>query len=167
MPPSDYVARLRQRIGHDLLVLPSVTGVVRDKEDRILLVKHSDTRSWVAPGGSIDPDESPADAVVREVHEETGILVEPERVLGVYGGPDFQVHYDNGDRTSYVMTVFECRYRAGQLQPDGVETLECGYFSRDELQLLNVSAWVRIVLRNAFSNQESSFFEKTSWRPKQ
>jgi len=166
MSPSDYVARLRQKIGHDLLVLPSVTGLVRDKEDRILLVKHSDAGSWVAPGGSIDPDESPADAVVREVLEETNIWVEPVRILGVYGGPDFQVHYENGDRTSYVMTVFECRYYAGQLQPDGVETLECGYFSKDELELLNVSSWVRILLKSAFSGQESSFFEKASWRPK-
>src|SRR5262245_46644080 len=125
MPPSDYVARLRQRIGHDLLVLPSVTGVVRDKEDRILLVNHSDSRTWVAPGGSIDPDESPADAVAREVYEETGILVEPVRILGVYAGPNFQVHYNNGDLTSYVMTVFECSYSGGRLQPDGAETLEC------------------------------------------
>jgi ADP-ribose pyrophosphatase YjhB (NUDIX family) len=165
MPPSDYVSRLRQQIGHGLLVLPSVTGVIRDEKDRILLVKHSGARSWVAPGGSIEPDESPADAVVREVHEETGIVVEPVRILGVYGGPDFQVHYENGDRTSYVMTVFECQYCAGQLQPDGVETLECGYFSKDELEL-NVSPWVRIVLKNAFSNHESSFFEKASCRPR-
>ena len=77
MPISPYLERLRQQIGNDLLLVPSVTAIIYDREHRILLARHAENGVWVAPGGSIDPDESPADAVVREVWEETGLLVEP------------------------------------------------------------------------------------------
>jgi 8-oxo-dGTP pyrophosphatase MutT (NUDIX family) len=71
-----------------------------------------------------------ADAAVREMWEETGLLVEPVRIPGVYGGPEFQVTYSNGDKVSYLMIVFECRVTGVTIRPDRVETLELGYFSR-------------------------------------
>ena len=40
--------------------------------------------SWTLPGGGIDQGEDPRDAVIREVHEETGLDVHPGRVLEVY-----------------------------------------------------------------------------------
>lgn len=51
--------------------------------DRVLLARHADAGMWVTPGGSIDPHESPADAAVCEMWEETGLLVDPTRALGV------------------------------------------------------------------------------------
>src|SRR5574341_233876 len=106
MPISPYIARLRTRLGSTRLLLPSVTGIVYDVDDRILLVRQREGEIWSTPGGVIEPDETPADAVVREVREETGLLVRPDRVLGVFGGPGFVVRYPNGDESQYVMTVF-------------------------------------------------------------
>ncbi len=40
------------------------------------------SRWWVTPGGGIDPGESPLQAAVREVTEETGLVVDPARLLG-------------------------------------------------------------------------------------
>jgi 8-oxo-dGTP pyrophosphatase MutT (NUDIX family) len=48
----------------------------------------------------VDPDETPSDAVVREVWEETGLYIAPVRLLGVYGGPSCLVTYPNGERTA-------------------------------------------------------------------
>src|SRR5262249_13715290 len=106
MPISGHLARLRAQVGQQLLVLPSVTAAVRDDAGRLLLVRHSNGGVWVAPGGSLEPDELPADAVVRETWEETGLLVEPVRLTGVYAGPEFRVRYANGDEVTYVMSVF-------------------------------------------------------------
>jgi NUDIX domain len=62
VPISPYLAKLRRTLGSELLLLPSVTIIVFDEEGRVLLVQPSDVAGWVAPGGSIEPGESPADA---------------------------------------------------------------------------------------------------------
>ena len=159
MPISPYLARLRRTVGSELLVVPSVTIIVFDTARRVLLVQHSDVEAWVAPGGSIEPGESPADAVVREMREETGLLVEPLRVLRVYGGPEFRVTYRNGDQVDYVMTVFECRVVGGELRTDGIETLRGRYVPREDLGELELAKWAKIVLSQVFvqDGQEAYF----------
>ncbi len=119
---SNHLKELRAKVGHDLLLLPSATAIVFDDSGRMLLVRDADVDEWVAPGGSIEPNEAPADAVVREVWEETGLWVAPVGLIGVYGGSEFLVRYSNGDRVQYVMSVFECEVVEGQARPDGSET---------------------------------------------
>lgn len=165
MSMSGYLHGLRRKVGTDLLLLPSVTAICRDAASRVLLVKDAGTGVWVAPGGSLEPHESPADAAVRETWEETGLLVEPVRILGVYGGPEFEVSYPNGDRTSYLMTVFECRAVSGEARPDGHEIAEIGYFSREQLSSLTLSRWARIVLPEVFEAREAAWFAPARWTP--
>src|SRR5262249_29358729 len=129
MGMSEYIRNLRRNIGHTLLQLPSVTIINYDDRGQILLVKQADTGSWVTPGVAIEPGETPAEAAVREMWEETGLWIEPVRILGVYGGPEFVVRYANGDYASYVMTVFEGRTLAGELHPIDDETEDIAYFS--------------------------------------
>ncbi len=165
MPMSSYLRQLRTQVGSDLLLLPSVTGICFDEEGRVLLVRHAAGGTWVAPGGSIEPNEAPADAVVREMWEETGLLVEPTQVLGVYGGPAFSFSYPNGDRVAYVMTLFECRVIDGRAHPDGVETLELGYFSESDLANLKLSPWMEAVMPDVFGDLERAKFQAPTWQP--
>ena len=64
----------------------TVRVLVVDECDRVLLVGDSDpgngARWWITPGGGIDPGEDEVTAVVRELHEETGLVVAPSDVLG-------------------------------------------------------------------------------------
>jgi len=73
MAISPYIRRLREAVGSDLLLVPSVAGIIFDHDGRILLVRQADDGVWSTPGGAIEPNEEPADAVVREVWEETGL----------------------------------------------------------------------------------------------
>lgn len=145
--PSDYVLRLRDKVGHDLLVMPSVTVLLFDEQDRVLLVRHSDRGVWVAPGGMVEPDEDPEETARREMREETGVDVDLVSILGVFGGPEFRVTYRNGDQVGYVMTVYEARMLGGQPTPDLDETLDVGFFTREQVDALETAEWLPVVLR--------------------
>ncbi|MDP3937754.1 MAG: NUDIX domain-containing protein [Deltaproteobacteria bacterium] len=165
MPMSDHIRRLREKVGHARLLLPSVTALIFDEAGRVLLVEHADARRWVAPGGSIDPGEIPADALVREVWEETGLHVAPIRLHGVYSGPEFTVTYSNGDEVTYVMAVFECRILGGNMRPDNVETLDVRFFSQDEMSGIVVAPWLALVLADETRQDGKSGYQSPSWRP--
>jgi 8-oxo-dGTP pyrophosphatase MutT (NUDIX family) len=165
MAMSPYIRRLRDAVGHDLLVLPSVTGIVFDAQDRLLVVEDADTGTWVAPGGFIEPGEHPAETVVRELREELGIEVEPFNILGVFGGDGFEVVYSNGDRTSYVMTLFECRIVRGTPQPDGEELRHVRWVARDELAGLGLTGWAARVLPLVHEARRRPLFERACRSP--
>ena len=142
MGMSPHIQRLRAAVGSELLLLPAVTGIIFDDRGRILLVRHTESGVWTAPGGAVEPHETPSDAVVREVWEETGLYTAPVRILGVYGGPSCLVTYPNGDRTAYVMTVFECDVRGGALRAVSDETTDAAFVGADELSHYPTSSWV-------------------------
>jgi 8-oxo-dGTP pyrophosphatase MutT (NUDIX family) len=55
-----------------------------NKEGRVLAIRRRDNSHWEPPGGVLDRDESIPEGLVREVREETGLIVEPETLTGVY-----------------------------------------------------------------------------------
>jgi len=66
-------------------IIPCVGAVVTDAEGRLLMIKRGHEPAaglWSIPGGRIEPGETDAEALVREMLEETGLTVEPGRLLG-------------------------------------------------------------------------------------
>ncbi len=141
MAISPYVARLREKVGHDLLVLPSVAVLPRDEIGRILLVQIADTGQWATIGGAIEPDESPEEAAVREAEEEAGVVLALGALLGVVGGPEYRMVYPNGDQTCYVTTVFDAEVISGSPTPDGDETTAVSWWSPRALPVERMSAF--------------------------
>src|SRR5712691_11418981 len=165
MPMSEYVRRVRAKMGNEFLLMPSVTALVFDADRRVLLVRPSRRDNvWVAPGGAVDPDEAPQDALVREVWEETGLLVEPTLLRGVFGGPEFRVWYANGDEVAYVMAIYECRTVGGELKADQEEIAEARFFSLGDLASVTLSRWARLVVPDLMRNRGSQI-PPVSWRP--
>jgi 8-oxo-dGTP pyrophosphatase MutT (NUDIX family) len=165
MPMSDYVRRVRAKMGNEFLLMPSVTALVFDEQRRVLLVRPSHRDNvWVAPGGAVDPDEQPQDAVVREVWEETGLVVEPTELRGVFGGPEYRVWYANGDEVGYMMAVYECRATGGALRADGDEIAEARYFAPAELGAITLSRWARVIVP-AMIVTRGPVLPRVTWRP--
>ena len=107
---------LESDIAYALGVRPSVSAVIFDRRGRLLLQQRSDGGQWGLPGGSVEIGESLADAVRREVHEETGLDVTVRRLIGVYSDPALQVvRYPTGHVWHYVGVCFECRATSGTL----------------------------------------------------
>src|SRR5215470_819150 len=73
MPLSPYLARLRGRVGPELIMLTGVSACIFDEAGRVLLAHHVDSGIWALPGGAVEPDEDPAVAMAREAREELGI----------------------------------------------------------------------------------------------
>ena len=164
MPISDYLRDLRKRIGTSLVLMPSVAALVFDEQGRLLLARHAGNGIWSTPGGAIDPDEGPQNAVVREVWEELGLTVEPTRCLGSFGGPEFTITYENGDVVQYVITVFECRLVGGEIRPDGEEVTEARWVSAEELRDLRLSAWSAATLPTLMQHR-TAWVPPVTWRP--
>lgn len=131
MATPSYIKKLRQYIGHDVLLMPSVSALIFNDRGEVLLHQSSDDAKWYLIGGAIEPGENPADACVREVREETGLQVVPQRIVGVYTSPT--VVYPNGDRVIYVGTAFRCRVIAGEAHVADEESLAVQYFPIDRL----------------------------------
>lgn len=147
MPISPYLQSLREHVGNQLLLVPSVSAIIINDAGKILLAFHLDRQVWGTIGGAIDPFEKPEEAVIREVKEETGLTVEVERLVGVFSGPEFLVEYPNGDRTVYLAVAYLCRIIAGEPQPDGEEVSDIRYFSLSELTGLPMPAHVQILVQ--------------------
>jgi reactive intermediate/imine deaminase len=156
MPISDYMRNLRDKIGHEMLMIVDVAGVVVNEAGEVLLERRSDDGRWCLPGGALDPGEDLAEGVVREVWEETGVQVVPERISGVYSGPDFLVRYPNGDEAMIVSIVFACRPVAGEPHVHDEESLEVRYFAPDALPPLEARHQLRI--RQALRNDPRAHF---------
>ncbi len=65
-----------------------VFGIITDNEGRVLLCHRRDHDLWNLPGGAVEAGESPWDALVREIEEETGLRTKPVYLTGVYSKPD-------------------------------------------------------------------------------
>lgn len=100
--------------------------VVVMRENAVLLIKREDFEVWGLPGGEIEIGETPAQAAVREVFEETGLRVKLTRLVGLYTKPQWiTVNSSN--------VVFAGEVIAGELSSSSSETLNVAFFKYDRL----------------------------------
>ena len=148
MGMSSQLARLREVIGHELILLPSVSVIVVDDQGRLLLVRHTGDRDgWAVPGGAVDIGESPAQVAVREIREETGLQISQLQLLDVLGGTHYEVTYPNGDRVAYVTAVYQARIAGGIPVPDLEEISQLGWFTPAQLSGVDLNRFTRALLR--------------------
>ncbi len=149
---SPYIHDLRNRIQHDLLLMPGVGALIRDDRGRILVQLRAEDGEWSLPGGALEPGETPAQAVRREVLEETGLQVRPVRVAAVLGGHHFRNTYLNGDTVEYCVILFDCEVLGGTLSTADPETQSLEWFPPESLPSLSptLPAGVYALGREAF-----------------
>jgi ADP-ribose pyrophosphatase YjhB (NUDIX family) len=115
----------------------AVGAVVGDDAGRILLIKRADSGVWLYPTGWADVGYSPAEVVVKEVAEETGIVVDVLGLLAVLDGMQM------GLRLPMYSLVWHCRAVGGELAAHPLECSDVGWFAEDELPepLAGARAW--------------------------
>ena len=83
VPEEFILARFRDEIGH---ITPKVgtDAAIFNESGEILLMERSDGSGWCLPCGFVEPNESPAEGVIREVREETGLEIKVNQLVGVF-----------------------------------------------------------------------------------
>jgi 8-oxo-dGTP diphosphatase len=102
-----------------------VSGVIVDDQGRVLLAQRADNGHWEPPGGGLEPGETIAAGLRREVREETGLEVRPVKLTGVYK-----------NMTEGVVTLeFRCEMTGGELRTSD-ETTAFRWATQGELRSL-------------------------------
>ncbi len=156
MPTPDFILSLREKIGHDLLLLGGVAGVVRNSSGQVLLGRRSDTGSWALPSGILEPGEQPADGLAREIEEETCVVATVDSVVSVWTLPE--VTYPNGDRSQYLDVCFLCSYVSGEAAVGDGELTEVAWFDPGDLPD-DMGTGSRRKLALAMEHDGSAWFE--------
>lgn len=97
----------------------SANGIVINEYGDVLLVQRDDTRTLAPPGGACEIDEIPKHAAAREVREETGLLVYPIRLVGLYFLP--------AQPNPFLFLCYRCIPRGGKLS-NSAETPQADFF---------------------------------------
>jgi ADP-ribose pyrophosphatase YjhB (NUDIX family) len=101
-----------------------VFAAIFDESRRILCVKHEYGRKlWHLPGGGVEPGESVHEALRRETREETGYLIEPKGLIGVYSAPS----------RDDVVLFFEATITGREAWQAGEEISQVAFFGQGEL----------------------------------
>ncbi len=146
-----------ERIGKLGVLAIGCSAVIFDStKQKVLLTRRADNGQWCLPGGHMDAGESAAEACAREVWEETGLHVRVGRLIGVYSNPHRLIEYADGNRYHSVVLNFEAEPIDGKLSISD-ETTDCGYFSRAEIEGMDVMGHQRERIEDAFAAQTAAF----------
>ena len=101
----------------------AVAALVFDEQGRVLLFKHTYRKfEWGIPGGGLEYREQPADAMIREFREETGMTIEIEKLLTVVSARE----------DHHLSIIFLCKITDGEFKPSN-EISEIKYFDVNDL----------------------------------
>ena len=125
------------RIGKEgVLRIGASALVFDDSREKVLMTQREDNSRWCLPGGGMDPGESAAETCVREVLEETGLVVRVTRLVGIYTTPDILIEFPDGNKIQPVSFSFEAEITGGALGLSE-ETIDFGWYTVAEIEAMD------------------------------
>lgn len=112
-----------------------VRGYIK-KDDKILLVEDAKTKKWAMPGGYAEVGLTPKENVIKEVLEETGLVVESCDLIAVF---DTNLRKDIPQMFQYYKLIFSCTVTEGGLFKENIETSDMDFFTLDNLPPLSLN----------------------------
>jgi len=145
----------------------AVGAAVSNDEGELLLIQRADSGVWLYPTGWCDVGYSAAEVAVKEVEEETGIEVEPVRLIGVLDGLRLGM-----SRIPLYSLLFHCRAVGGTLRAHPLECTDVGWFTESTLPapLVGYERWgepVFAALRGEVRDVYYDVLRRPVWRGEQ
>ncbi|MDP2837915.1 MAG: NUDIX domain-containing protein [Candidatus Moranbacteria bacterium] len=141
--------------------LPSVHGVIVDDHGSILLHQREDHPSWALPGGKLEPGESLTDCLIREMKEETGLDVQPQKLIGVFSSPEYLLSV--GPMVFQpLLIVFLCQ--KSQKKPSTTsESVSFSWVNRENIDQHETFPLVKEITKWVWSDKDIAFFSADSF----
>jgi len=143
-------------------VLPAAFAAVRNATSQVLLVRRMDDGNWELPGGRVEVGETAADAVTREVAEESGVAIVLTGLSGVYSDPTHVLVDPDGSTHQQLALCFHAvpaDADAGDPRADGVETDAAAWSDVVATEHLAMHPAMRLRLHNAVTAPDRTHFE--------
>jgi ADP-ribose pyrophosphatase YjhB (NUDIX family) len=142
----------------------AVGAAVTNDEGQLLLIQRADSGVWLYPTGWCDVGYSAPEVVVKEVREETGIDVEPVRLIGVLDGMRL-----GESRIPLYSLLFFCRAVGGALKLHPLEVTDAGWFDRDALPtpIIGAERWAEPIFAAIDGEKRDVFYDdlrRPVWR---
>lgn len=119
---------------------------------KLLLERRRDSDTWGLVGGGVKKRETELQAIVREVYEELGIRVRPERFrkLKVYGEPGRIAAFRDGSTWRMVIVVYELEFDEEPVMRCSSESKELRFFTREELAEIEIPVTHSDIVQECF-----------------
>lgn len=166
-----YVTQWQKEVGHGVpgYQTPKVAvgAAVANDDGQLLLIQRADSGVWLYPTGWCDVGYSAPEVVVKEVLEETGIEVEPVRLIGVLDGMRL-----GESRIPLFSLLFFCRAIGGELDLHPLEVTNAGWFDRDHLPspIIGAERWAGPIFAAIDGEYRDVFYDdlrRPVWRREQ
>ena len=130
-------------------------NVILTCQGKLLLEKRGDCDLWGLPGGGVKRQETPAQAITREIYEELGLRVRPEqfRKLGVYGEPGRIAAYRDGSIWRMVVVVYALELPEIPQIVLSKESQDMRFFTKEELKDIPVVVTHSDIVEDWFINR--------------
>ncbi|RSM81389.1 NUDIX hydrolase [Amycolatopsis sp. WAC 01375] len=135
----------------------AVSAFVLDEAGRLLMIRRTDNDRYAIPGGGQEFGESVTQAVVREVEEETGLIVEVTSFIGIFSDPDYVIEYDDGEVRQEFSLCFRARPVSGELRTSS-ESKEVLWVEPAKLDGLNIHLAIRLRIARGFEGADQPFY---------
>ena len=123
-------------------------------QGKLLLEKRRDCDLWGLVGGGVKKQETPLQAITREIYEELGLRIQPKQLkkLGVYGEPGRIAAYRDGSIWRMVVVVFNLELPEFPEMTISAESRDLRFFSKEELKDISIVVTHSDIVEDHFIN---------------
>jgi mutator protein MutT len=133
----DYIKWIRSKIGNEMIFLNFAGAIITNEQGNLLLQRRRDKDAWGFPGGAMELGESAEETAIREIKEETGLIISIQNLIGIY--TKYFDEYPNGDKAQTIVFCYRGQVIGGNLIASNEESIELKYFNPTEMpELFNL-----------------------------